>query len=169
MSDSNTVTVMEAKRSLPGFVKGWAIADLVFCVMRLLIIPISLLGLLTTPSKNPLAHTFIYELIFGIMIFVFGLWANIGILAHKRHSLFPAYVCVAATVGSFLVVVVQIAIKISYEKNASYAIGMVACATALLILRGVLLGFYCTALKKTKAFFGAKKPKPEISGLEYAG
>jgi hypothetical protein len=145
--------------TLPRFCKGFFIADLVFCVLRLLIVLLGVAAFATLgPEEAPDAPSFGMEVITGLAIAVFGISGNILLLNRQRWAVVFGYLCVGATVASILVGVWGAVLGAQeIGGNTPELAGFVVGAGFSVMLRLALLGMYIVALAKFSAWFKANE------------
>ena len=82
------------------------------CVLRLLVVPLSILGWIGmehTEPDNPMLATVPYEVVIGASIGLFGITGNIGLLASKRWGVGLVAFALVATLASLILGVLQAA------------------------------------------------------------
>ena len=147
----------EFREGLPKFVKGWAIADLVFCSLRTLQSLISLLVWLVivlVPSlggQQFSGYIAVEAALFGVLGLV-GLAANIALLLHLRWGVVCGWICAGLTAASILQQIIC-AFLIPQDGDTAQTIGMVFGVVFGSVCRLVLLAIYCLVLVRARQFF----------------
>lgn len=141
------------EEELPSFVKGWMVADIVFCALRGWMVPFSIFGYSKMYYGDPLYPTALFEIISSAALVIVGLVAAIMILRQKIVGIPFAYLTVLCTFATFGVGAWQLSINLqqiydSAERSVWTVVGLL-----LLSSRVILLGFYITAVNKAKDFF----------------
>lgn len=148
----------EENKALPGFVKGFVITDLVFCSLRIIITLLGCAGLVGVGKDSPLFYPYMFEVLFNFMIVMFGVSGNIMILSKKPIGIKFAQMNIIVTIGSVLVGGWQVFAKFTNNDTPSL-IGTIIGFSVVVIMRCVLLGFYCSAIAKAKVFFSKTNPE----------
>ena len=158
---------------LPTFVKGWAIADLVFCCIRGVLTPMSFIGLVAMDSSNPMYPTVIFEALTNLGLAAFGIPANILLLKQKPLGVTLGWITVGVALVSILVGCWQGSIQFSMNEGPEEMRGgMLVGLVFAIVARLVLNGFYVAALVKAKAWFQQQEQGPAEAGgyaTEYSG
>lgn len=141
---------------LPSFVKGWMIADIVFCALRGLMVPLSILGYHTIEKSDPLYRTALFEIGSNTALAIIGLTAAIMILNQVKEGIPVAYLAVVATLATFGVGAWQLSINLVKITDPAERGGFIAGGVFVFVLRFVLLGFYVTAVNKAKDFMSRR-------------
>ncbi|MBN2190044.1 MAG: hypothetical protein JW728_02400 [Candidatus Aureabacteria bacterium] len=143
--------------SYPVFSKTFFIMDMVFSCLRIPLVLLGILGMVSMQKDDPIYFSGYFEILTGMGIAVFGLWANIALLSKKASGITMAYYNIAFTIGSTLVGIWQIVIQSSAVAGdavrvASFSIG----AGFTFIIRIALLICYFIAVKKFKSWLAWK-------------
>jgi len=144
------------EEEFPSFVKGWMITDIVFCALRGLMVPLSILGYHTIEKSDPLYRTALFEIGSNIALAIVGLTAAIMILNRVKEGIPVAYLAVVCTLATFGVGVWQLSINLRGITNPAERGGFIAGGVFVIVLRFVLLGFYVTAVNKAKDFLSRR-------------
>ncbi|MCK9554788.1 hypothetical protein M0R36_03095 [bacterium] len=146
-----------APNPYPVFSKTFFIMDLVFSSLRIPLVLLGIIGMISLQKDDPIYFSGYFEILTGAGIAVFGLWANIALLAKKPSGITMAYYNIAFTIGSVLVGIWQIIIQSSAVAGdavrvASFSIG----SGFAFIIRIALLACYFIAVKKFKLWMAQK-------------
>lgn len=133
---------------LPGFSKGFIITDLVFCVMRIFIFLLGVVGLFMIKPKDMAIISGIIELITNFGIAVFGITANTLLLCRKKIGFPLAYICIALTILNMFNGIWGLFLQPERANNTPTLIGILIGGLSVFAIRTVLIGFYIVALKK---------------------
>lgn len=144
-------------QTIPGFVKGWMIADIVFCSFNLL----AICGIATSESAWDVMNLLLSLVIGGV-----GLTAAIMILNQKPGGIPLAWTTVAAVIvhiifGFAMISVVDFASLPEFQEiplsERDLFSGIVVGAVIVTgIIRAILLIFYIKAVKRASVWFGSK-------------
>lgn len=152
---------MNNRKPLPLFVKAWMITDIVFCIIRMLIVALGIIGIASITSDDPAYQILWYELISNVLIVLVGLPAAILILNHQKIGVLLGHITLLFVGISFAVSILQIItmfgapppeIQGKVATNA-YLIVQIVVAFVTLTARLTLAGFYFAALRKANRFF----------------
>jgi hypothetical protein len=141
-----------SRSTYPTFPKVIFILDIIFCAIRLLMVPLSLFGAVVMKQQNPndpMIETTYYEVATNLAVGLFGLLAAALMLGRKRIGLVLGLVAILAVLANMGVGFWQG--SLTMEKNgfkpgspefagALFGIGLVV------LIRLVLLGLYIGAL-----------------------
>jgi hypothetical protein len=134
-------------QGLPSFCKTLFIMDLVFCCIRALIVPFSILGYsILQQQGSPLLRTVFFEILTGALMAILGILCNILLLMRKPRGAPLGFLNVIVTVGSIGVGIWQA--SLSAPPNPQQASAYMAGAGFSVVVRLILLGLYINALTK---------------------
>jgi len=140
-------------RKLPGFVLNWITIDLAFCSLKGFFVCLGTLGFLYF-SREPLINFgMVSGLFLNLMIFIFGIPADIMILCKKSLGVKIACISIFFTICNMLINLSGMDLKSSNENDFESAVG--------LVIRGGLLLYYCKAVLRAKAFFAECEALPK--------
>ena len=142
-----------------GFSKGWIITDLVFCSLRLIAALLGMVGASQIPDDNPLAPTFMFEVLAAMGIACFGIPANILILNGRRLGVALAWASLLFTALSLGVSVWQMSIKIELLPDQATRFGMMIGAGIVFVIRIGLNITYASVVHKAASRLAAVPPQ----------
>ncbi len=153
--EASVQTPPEGSDRLPRYVKGWAIASIVICVLR---IPVALwsLGMLSeVPAENPVYPVIVLQTVTNMAMVVIGLIGNILILRGSSASvwfcwMYAAVVATNIASGAWGGVLTY---ELTEEKLRIFTLIGV---TVSLLFRAVLLVSYCVAIARASAWFARR-------------
>jgi hypothetical protein len=132
-----------AEESLPTYCKVMFIIDLVMSGLRLLVVPLSVLGYAVIKDENPeMLPSVIAEIVTGAGIGICGVLAAIVLLMRKPWGLAPAGAAVFFTLGALLVGVWQVVMQwdtLPIDGGGPERVGFVIGVFLSLAVRGGLL------------------------------
>jgi hypothetical protein len=137
-----------AQARLPTFAKTMFIIDLVFCGLRALMVPFSVIGYTTfTQNHDPLLPTAVPEVLASSMMVIFGISTNVVGLLHKPWTVWLGSVSSLATLGSLGVAVWQGSIQMAaFAPGTPQRIGGYIGLGVVLLIRIGILALYVAAL-----------------------
>jgi len=139
--------------SMPTYAKVVIIIDLVFCSLRLLLVPLSIFGMTVIEPSDPLYPTAIFEILTLLGIALFGIPGNALLLMGKPIGILLVGLAILATIGSIGVGFWQMPIMLdefppgSPERTG----GMIGGVVVALIRLGIIV-MVGAALMKFKAW-----------------
>jgi hypothetical protein len=132
--------------ALPSVVIAGMVIDLVFCVLRLLILGFSIIGLAMLMRVNDgMKFAAIFEVLTGVIMVVFGIAGDSLVLAKKRIGIPLCWVAVGGTVLSILVGVGQLFMMQQGRPELAQGpalVGAIIGGALAAIIRFGLLAFY---------------------------
>jgi len=131
-----------------GFLKGWTIADLVFCSFKFVFIPFSIIGAFTIKPGNVLKPTVSLEIISQTGILIFGVTGNILLLLKKRMGLPIAIVATLFTALHILNSAYQLQLTLQQVSDHQRASFMMVGAGSMFLFRFALNGIYIFVLSR---------------------
>jgi len=150
---SAPVTAIPVAPSFPVYCTVMFIVSLVFCVIRAILVPFSVMGLEVIPADHPLQATLPFEIVGHAGMALFGIAGNGLMLARRAWAVWLGYALVFFVLFSIAVGVMQALVLVEAAPagvNAG-ASGMVGAIIMLMIRLG-LLGCYVVALVKFSAW-----------------
>ena len=157
-SPSHTgATHRRESRRLPGFCKAVFILDLCFCVIRVGLVLLGLVGYVTLKRQeptSPLLPSVTMELLTGLAIAATGIPASIAMLARQSWGAILAWMCVLATVASFGVGVWQLWLTIDAQAapGTPQRIGFLIGGGLVAMIRLALVLLYVAAVVRFSAW-----------------
>lgn len=125
---------------LPGFCKVVFIFDLVFCILRLPLAALGVVGYFAMIQENPgdpLLATVIFEIVTGAGIVAFGITGNSLLLAQKSWGVYLGFLAVIFTIGSIAAGLWQLWLAMQPMPPKMQAAAMVGGAITLGIRLGI--------------------------------
>ena len=150
--------VLPAAPKFPVFATVMASVDLGFCLIRVLIVLLGIVGLIMTKEGDPAYATGGLEIITGIGIVLFGIPANVLLLLRKPSGLPLGYLNLLFTGASMLVGLLQGNALFGKASDGAQAAGIVVGLGLVLVIRLALLLCYGVALNLAKKFFASAAP-----------
>ena len=145
---------------LPGFCMTIAIIDLIMASIRLLLVPLSVLGYSMMQEDDPLIITVPFEIGFGLLIGLAGIIAAIGMLMKKEWAIPAGWANVCITVPGIFVGVWQASIATNTDpmlaNNEAAQIGAMIGAVIAVGIRLTLVVLVVVALLKYKAWLARR-------------
>ncbi|QDU91472.1 hypothetical protein Pla175_49010 [Pirellulimonas nuda] len=138
---------------LPGYCRGWAIANLVFAALRGVMAAFGLFVLDTLPVDHPLYGVVVFGCAANIGMTVLGLAGNTLMLLKNPTSIFLCWAYVAAAVASIGVGVWEGVFTIGRLQVQAEQIGGVIGLVITLAVRTALLTAYCRAVRLASRWF----------------
>lgn len=150
--------------ALPTFCKTIAIIDLVMGSLRLLIVPVSVLGYFMIEDGDPLKGWAIPEIMIGLLIGIVAIAANIAMLKKVEWAVPAGYVNIGATALGVLFGILQAPVTYDSQKAAmpdpsmesAMMIGVVVGVIISVAVRGTLAVLVFLAIKRYKAFLAGR-------------
>jgi hypothetical protein len=142
----------------PVFATVMASVDLGFCLIRVLLVLLGIVGLIMMKTEDPLYQTGGLELVTGVGIVLFGIPANILLLLRKPAGVPLGYLNILFTGLSMLVGIFQGNALFGKAGDGAEAAGMVVGLGVVLVIRLTLLIVYGAALSQAKKYFAAAGP-----------
>lgn len=144
----------QPRAGLPAYCTTMFIISLVFCVIRVLLVGLGIVGMIAISqmaSPPPQATGAIWEVLSGAAMAFFGIIGNSLMLARKRVGFYFGIMLVIAVLCSFVVGIIQALSLASVQPEGSpELIGMMIGAGVMILIRLGLLGAYILALAKFK-------------------
>lgn len=141
------------RRPFPVFCLVMFITSIVFASIRLLTVPLAVVGyFMLRESGDPQVVAVPFEIITTTGIAVFGILANSLMLARKKIGISLAWILVACVVSSILVGIWQLtyvpgnAELADPAQKTAFMIGAFVAGGFFMVIRMALLGAYCAAL-----------------------
>lgn len=138
---------------LPTFVKVVAIIDLVFCGIRLLLVPLSIYGMTIIDPGDPLYPTAVFEVLTLLGISLFGIPGNALILMGKPIGILLVALAIVATIGSIGVGFWQLPIMLDeFPQGSPERTGGVIGGVVVALIRVGIIMMVGFALMQFKAW-----------------
>jgi len=148
-----------AAPKFPGFVLGWAITDLVMCLMRLMIVFFWTFGMIMAFNQNMMIFSmfmvFLSEIVSGSIMVLCGIPAGICLICRKRFGVKLAY---AAIIFTIINILIDSGLwgSTAWVKSGGEMLAITAFMLISLAGRVTLLVFYWKAVKRASKYFAAR-------------
>jgi hypothetical protein len=146
----------QRRSSLPGYCVTMFIISLVFCVLRVLLVGLGIVGMIAIsrmPSPPPQATGALWEVLSGVGIAFFGITGNSLMLARKPIGFYFGVMLALCVAASFIVGIVQaFSAAQAVPQGSPEFIGLLVGAAMMMLIRAALLVAYIVALAKFRTW-----------------
>lgn len=144
----SSVLVTTETQSVPGFLKGWIIADIIFCSLRIVIVPLSIIGAFSIEPNNALRDAAITEIMTHTGILLFGISGNIFILRKKKLGIYLSSIALIFAAFQILGSVNKIHSQSTAFINETQKNFFLASGAITVLIRLITNSFYIFSLYK---------------------
>ena len=143
-----------------GFNKGWIITDLVFCVLRVPLVLLGIVGMISLGAGSPLIPAVVAEVLSGLGICLFGIVGNTLLLMRKPAGVPLAWLALLSVLLSVLVGIWQLSIQMAPVTDNAHRLGMMIGAAFVFVLRVGLNVVYAAVVVRVKNNLATQQPWP---------
>ena len=137
--------------NIPGFCKSVITADVVLASIRLMLLPLSVMGYNATPSSDPLKGSMVIEIGLFLLIGLNGVIAGAGMLMKQRWAVPAGWANVGATALGILLAVYQFSIVQKMPEmpdSAAFRAGSMCGFGFTLSIRIAVMVMVCLAIAR---------------------